>query len=562
MTTRHVPDSGRGAADEPATKRVRFAPPDDYDRSSAPRTPSPSPAPTRPRRGPASVGLRDLPESALLMLFDLTSSPVSEEPWSRKRALGFIFRASGAPTPKPEYAALVEPGSAHFDRRFGSHALAAVSPGFADTFRRTCISTVLANPVSLAGNEEAVHVPGGLVAAAFRRFPNADALVFNNHSRTAECNMDLARVMGGAVVETVARLVLRRITFGVGDVDEIHRAFPNLAELVLLKCVVSDTDIALLSWRLGPTLRKMRLLGTKTGLNGNHITDAGAVGVREMVELQVLCLDRQSALTSLTFVQLALLSKLRSLNLDYTRFNDDDAGALTGLSLLQNLSVASCSNLTHRMLALLPANLETLNVSQTTVLSSVSPKDAFAVSPPVASQRLVTLQADQMELMTNWNCLVGASSLKQVYMRKCHVTAVGAKEAFESWPGLRRLDISGCHQFGGGGANHQPAQVIVLQFENQYGDAAIEALSYVSMHVKELRVDNTDISTAQWVAIAAKVMASPSSGKQMTLLTLTKPHALFREWSAVLLAEAVPALLGRAFRRAVLRLKEPVAHRD
>lgn len=545
--------------DSPPPKRARVTLVED---TNLPPSPSPLCQRQAPRRRQRS-GLETLPETALQQLFDLTASSVSDEPWSRKRALGFIFRSSGAPVPRPEYVARLAIRTKCFAADHGAHALAATSPILADVYRRTCVSTLVVDAAAPAGGVGTkMEMPRVAVADAFRRFPAADALVLNNSARSENCDMALMRLSQGCVVKQCTRLILRRMTFKVGDVDDIHRAFPDLVELVLIKCYFADTDVALISWRLGPKMKRLRILGAKSPATAvtmpllRLVSDAGAVALHSMANLEILCLDRQTTISSLSFTQLDKLKVLRSLNLDYTNFADRDAIVLYNLTNLMNLSVSACDKLSHRLLQFLPPNLETLNISQTSVVDDATPLDLFSKSPPVISRRLVTLQADQMSFRS-WASLRGISSLRQVYMRKCQVTAEGAKETFKTWPELRRLDISGCSQFGGSQAAvgllfHQPE-------ENARGDMAVSALSYVSRRIKELRVDNTNFSNFQWVAVASAVMAAGADeGRHMTLVTMNSPGVEENfGWYSKLLSRSVPQLLNKAFPRATLRYKPP-----
>lgn len=544
--------------DSPPPKRARVTRLDD----SPTLPPSLSPLCQRQAcRRRLSSGLETLPETALQQLFDLTATSVSDEPWSRKRALGFIFRSSGAPVPRPEYVARLSVKDKCFGREFGAHALAAASPILADVYRRTCVSTLVVDAAAPQGVVAgSMGMPRVAVADAFRQFPAADALVLNNSERSENCDISLQSLTQGCVVKQCTRLILRRMTFKVGDVDDIHRAFPELVELVLIKCHFADTDVALISWRLGPKLKRVRLLGAKTTTTVvttplvRLVSDAGAVALHSMANLEILCLDRQTAITSRSFLQLEKLKLLRSLNLDYTNFSDRDAVVLYNLTNLLNLSVSACDKLSHRLLQFLPPNLETLNISQTPVVIDLTPLDAFSKSPPVASRRLVTLQADQMSFRS-WAPLRGISSLRQVYMRKCQVTAEGAKETFKTWPELRRLDISGCSQFGG--SQFMLENLYNPREENPRGDMAVSALAYVSRHIKELRVDNISFSNVQWVAVASMVMAAGADeGRQMTLVTMNSPSndANFG-WYSKILSGSVPQLLNKAFPRATLRYK-------
>lgn len=555
------------------------------------RPPSSSAPPAkRPRLSPRlslpppPPSLLSLPESALVHIFDLSSPPLCDDTWSRKRALGFIFRTPGVALPRPEYVATLAVREPFFgylrgdddedaSPATGALALAAASPVLADIFRRACVSTVVITNAAAAA--------GAAVADAFARFSGADSLVISYPvSVRGVTPLALEALLSGAVVQNVTRLVLRRVALGIGDVDEIARAFPRIEQLILLKCAFSDNDLTLISFVLGSRLRKMRLFGVKNhrthlstdGLRVTNLGDAGGHSLRRMSALQVLCVDRQSRFTSCTFKQFAALRQLRTLNVDSTEFCDDDTKALTDLVNLQNLSVASCVLLTHGMLAFLPENLETLNISQTAVLSRETPDAIFVSSPPVVAQNFITLQADQVTL-SDWLPLVGLVSLRQIYMRKCTVTAKSAKAAFESWPLIRRVDLSGCILFGNGRSRRDPQfpHNNAGQVENRLGDVAIEALIYAACNVKELRVDSTDITCYQWIRIATQVLAQAPAccvGEQrcaLMVLTITDPMTGLAEmdWATKQVAISVVGLLVKAFGRATLRIKPPpVKRRD
>lgn len=118
--------------------------------------------------------------------------------------------------------------------------------------------------------------------------------------------------MDGAVVGAVTRFVLKGVALGFEDVEEMGRAFPNLSELVLLECVLTDTDVALISRKLGSRMLNIRLQGVRnrssTGISfppGFAAEASDALGSCGMVGMQVLCLDRQSCITSQTFSDIA-----------------------------------------------------------------------------------------------------------------------------------------------------------------------------------------------------------------------------------------------------------------
>lgn len=540
---------------EPPAKRMRLA--DDITPPLASSSPIESAVCATPSSLEDSTSekldIRSLPEGALLALFDLVSAPLGDAPWVRRRCFGFIFRSAGAPVPKPEYAAVVDGRSPYLGRTSGAHALAATSRRLAEVFRTACVSTLLVNPrVPLPGEDEGVmSVEEDVIGKSLRRFPAVDTVVFNHTMRMSQFSTNFVRVVG-APKHGIIRVVLRRLTFQIGNIDELKTAFPDLSELVLLKCVVDDIDLVMLSWRFGSSLKKLRLLGMKQHERG-LFSDAGAVGLHTMKELRVLCMDRQSNFTSRTFLQLGKLAFLETVNVDNTLFDDASANALLNLNRLRNLSVANCRRLTHVMLAFLPANLESLNISQTNVLTSNTPARALQLSPPVVSKSLVTLQADQI-VLENWKQLSNASSLRQVYMRKCNIPSTGALEVFMSLGCLRRLDISGCSRFGV--SRLQPLHA------DPVADAAIEAIAYLATRIKELRVDETGLTCTQWVAIIAKVMASGMSTSGLVVLTLTKPEVSrdpFRhpDYTSRKLVEAVPMLIRRTFRHAELRYRDP-----
>lgn len=524
--------------------------------------PSKRPRVSSPRvASPRVFGLLDLPESALLVIFDLLAVPLVDS-WLRRRALCFTFRSVGAPRPRVEHAVVAAGGPPYLARAVGAHALAAAAPRLAEAFRRACVGTLIVR------TGERGEVPEGVVSGGFERFGSVESLVVVHPDAAAgRAEVGLKGILGGKVVPGVARLVLRRARFGFGDVEEIARAFPNLGELVLLECSLTDNDFTLIAWKLGPRLRTMRVMGDKirSELGERHegrvFGDAGAVSIRAMADLQVLCLDRHTAFSSRTFSQFSLLRNLRSLNVDCnSEISDNDVAALSELRELRNLSVAACPKLTHRMLAHLPSDLETLNISRTEVLCWTTSDRVFATSPPVISRKLATLHADQISL-SSWLPLVGIASLRHLYMRKSQVSASHAKRAFESWPLIWRIDISGCVSFGNG----RPARRVhdhdrFAPHENRMGDECVAAISYVSRHVKELNVDCTDITCFQWVTIAHNVMMSKSAapgheGTALQKLTFNDGGGIAMDWNTKQVALSVRGLLSCAFSNAVLRVQ-------
>lgn len=487
------------------------------------------------------MDLRSLPEGALLSLFDLVAAPIGTE-WSRRLCFGCISASSIL---KPEYAAVVDGNSPYLAKRQGAHALAATSRRLAEVFRTACVSTLLVLPqfpLPLNDEWDDMVVPQNAIDDAFKKFPAVDSVVFNHTDRMHKFTLDLQRVVN-APMRGITRVVLKSVSFRIGDVDDLKYTFPDLAELVLLNCTVCDIDLAMISWRLGDSLKKLRLSRTRD--DEGLLTDAGAVGLHSMKELRVLCLDHQTKLTTRTFMQAADLSHLLALNVDFTSFDDHSAMALKFLHRLQILSVASCKKLTHAMLASLPPSLETLNISQTRVLRTSTPLNVFGQSPPVASQSLLTLQADSI-LLKHWKPLCNAPSLRHVYMRKCAITSIDAPEVFASWVGLRRLDISGCRAFV---SNNDPAGP----------DAAIEGIALLATRVKELLIDSIGLTCAHWVSIIAKVMDSGESTKNLATLTLTRPclppRSAFTQpdFTTKMLVEAVPTMLRRTFPRTKLQ---------
>lgn len=205
----------------------------------------------------------------------------------------------------------------------------------------------------------------------------------------------------------------------------------------------------IVSVQMGPRLQIFWLDGML--LPEMALGDVGAVKLKSLSKMKNIRLNLLGYNVSLIFKfsQLAGLTTLRKLNLGETSFCDEDVMSLSQVTNLYDLSVEFCRQLAHKIIAFLPPSLTNLNISQTPVFFLHTPERVFAASPPVVSGCLIALQVNSTPL-ADWRPLVGMSSLRQVFMHDCTLTASHAKEAWETWKEVELIDISGCSRFDNG----------------------------------------------------------------------------------------------------------------
>ena len=294
--------------------------------------------------------------------------------------------------------------------------------------------------------------------------------------------------------------------------------FPNLDEISLIKCKISDKN----SKEIVKSLKKLEQLRSLY-ISQNQIGPAGAKELAALVNLQNLDISRNQ-IGPAGAKELAALVNLQSLDISRNQISDGGAKELAALVNLESLDVShnQISDVGAKELAAL-VNLQSLHISSNQI-GPVGAKELAAlinllkldigwnqINPAGIKELAVLVNLQNLDISGNKIGNVGVKELaplqhlQTLCISSNQIGAAGVKE-LAALINLRKLDI-GWNQIDPAGAKELAALVKLQSLDvshNQIGPVGAKELADL-VNLQSLNVSHNQISDAGAKELAALV---------------------------------------------------------